>query len=335
MVRVSTVKGPGFSAEAIAAGDRQGLARAITCVESSRPEDRAQALDVLQALRPRTGQSIRIGVSGPPGVGKSTFIEALGLHVIDQGHRVAVLAVDPSSAVSGGSILGDKIRMEELSRNEDAFIRPSPTRRTPGGVARRTHEVMLLCEAAGFDVVMIETVGVGQSETMVADMTDILVMLLQPGGGDELQGIKRGLLELAAFVLVNKADGEFKAAAEQTALDYEAARAIRAEAEMAELLPVRTCSALTGEGVAPVWSALKEYHRGQRESGALRARRSQQYRTWLWTEMAEDLVEELRRDPVVRDRLSEVEQAVMSGKTLPMIAARRLVSEFLGRKANG
>jgi LAO/AO transport system kinase len=334
MVRVSATRGPGFSAEAIAAGDRQALAKAITLVESSRLDDRAQALDVLEELRPRTGESTRIGVSGPPGVGKSTFIEALGLHVIEQGHQVAVLAVDPSSVVSGGSILGDKIRMEGLSRKEDAFIRPSPTRRTSGGVARRTHEVMLLCEAAGFDVVMVETVGVGQSETMVADMTDVLVMLLQPGGGDELQGIKRGLLELAAFVVVNKADGELKAVAEQTALDYGAARAIRTEAEMAELLPVRTCSALTGEGVADVWSALEEYCRGQRESGALRARRSQQYRTWLWNEMAEDLVEELRGDPVVRARLPEVEQAVMSGETLPMIAARHLVDEFLGREGD-
>jgi LAO/AO transport system kinase len=275
------------------------LAKAITLSESSRVDHRDKALDVLEMVGPHTGSSIRLGISGPPGVGKSTFIEALGLHAVQQGHRVAVLAVDPSSAVSGGSILGDKTRMESLARHPHAFIRPSPARHTLGGVARRTHEAMLLCEAAGFDVVMIETVGVGQSETMVADMTDVLVLLLQPGGGDKLQGIKRGIVELAAIVVVNKADGELKAVAEQTALDYGTARGARTVPGGTDILPVQTCSALSGEGLPEVWAAVQTYCHALRDTGEMEVRRAEQRRKWLWSEMAEDLVEALRRDPRV------------------------------------
>ncbi len=322
-------RSPQDLARGIVSRQRRALAKAITLAESSRPDHRAQALDVLEILGSCTGESIRIGVSGPPGVGKSTFIEALGLHAIEQGHRVAVLAVDPSSAISGGSILGDKTRMEVLARHPDAFIRPSPARRTLGGVARRTHEVMLLCEAAGFDVVMIETVGVGQSETMVADMTDVLILLLQPAGGDELQGIKRGIVELADIVVVNKADGGLKTAAEQTALDYGMARMSRMRPEDSDILPVQTCSALTGEGLPQVWSAVEEYERRLRGSGEKTIRRAEQRRTWLWTEMAEDLIEVLREHPGVEAELPGIEEAVVSGHMLPMIGARRLLNVFL------
>jgi LAO/AO transport system kinase len=275
---------------------------------------------------------MRLGISGPPGVGKSTFIEALGLHAVEQGRRVAVLAVDPSSAVSGGSILGDKTRMEVLGRSPQAFIRPSPSRRTLGGVARRTHEALLLCEAAGFDVVMIETVGVGQSETMVADMTDVLVLLLQPGGGDQLQGIKRGITELAAIVVVNKADGQLKAVAEQTALDYGSARAARTVPGSTEVLPVRTCSALTGAGIPEVWASVEQYCRALRETGQMDLRRAEQRIKWLWSETAEDLVEALRRDPGVKAELPRIEQAVKAGRVLPMNASRRLLDVFMHRR---
>ena len=270
---------------------------------------------------------MRLGISGPPGVGKSTFIEAFGLHAISMGHRIAVLAVDPSSVVSGGSILGDKTRMDSLGRHPAAFIRPSPAGRALGGVARRTHETILLCEAAGYDVVMIETVGVGQSETMVVDMTDVLILLLQPGGGDDLQGIKRGIVELAPIMVVNKADGVLKTIAEQTALDYGVARTPQSSAD---LLPVRTCSAVTGEGLPEVWAMLDTYCRGLRESGELAARRGRQRRNWLWTETAEDLVDALRRDAAVKAEIREVEEAVIAGRMLPMTASRRLLDAFLG-----
>lgn len=329
---MSSEKSPEALADAIVSRQRRALAKAITLAESSRADHRAAALEVLERIGSRTGDALRIGISGPPGVGKSTFIEALGLYAIERGHRVAVLAVDPSSVVSGGSILGDKTRMEALARHPEAFIRPSPAGRTLGGVARRTHEVMLLCEAAGFDVVMIETVGVGQSETMVVDMTDVLVLLLQPGGGDELQGMKRGIVELAPIVVVNKADGELKAVAQQTALDYGMARMAQPRPEGTELVPVLTCSALTGEGLPEVWQAIEDYCRQLRASGELDARRAEQRRTWLWAEMAEDLLDALRHDHRVKAELPRIEKAVVAGQTLPMTAARHLLDVFLEGK---
>ncbi len=332
---MSTDRSPEVLARAIADGQRRALAKAITLSESSRADHRAQALDILELLGPGDGKALRIGISGPPGVGKSTFIEAFGLHAISLGHRVAVLAVDPSSAVSGGSILGDKTRMEALARHPHAFIRPSPAGRTLGGVARRTHESMLLCEAAGFDVVMIETVGVGQSETMVADMTDVLVLLLQPGGGDDLQGIKRGIVELAAIVVVNKSDGALKNAAEQTALDYGVARAAQSAPGETAKFPVQTCSALTGEGLPEVWSAVERYCQALSDSGELAVRRGQQQLKWLWSETAEDLLDVLRRDPAVKAELHEIERAVVTGKMLPMTASRRLLDVFLHRGVGG
>ncbi len=329
---MSIDKSPSALAEGILAGQRRALAKAITLAESSRADHRAQALDVLELVGSRTGGALRLGVSGPPGVGKSTFIEALGLHAIEQGRRVAVLAVDPSSVVSGGSILGDKTRMEALARHPEAFIRPSPAGRTLGGVARRTHEVMLLCEAAGFDVVMIETVGVGQSETMVADMTDVLLLLLQPGGGDELQGMKRGIVELADIVVVNKADGALKTVAEQTAVDYGLALMAQKRWDGVGSPPVRTCSALTGEGLSEVWKAIEDYCAAMRDAGRLEARRAEQRRKWLWSETAEDLLEALRRDPRVKSELPRIEKAVVTGHALPMTAARHLLDVFLQGK---
>ena len=260
--------------EAIRAGDRRALARAITLVESTRPDHRAGAERLLEALLPHAGRSVRIGITGVPGVGKSTFIERFGLHVIGQGHRIAVLAVDPSSKRSGGSILGDKTRMQDLSTNRDAYIRPSPAGATLGGVARRTREAMLVCEAAGFDVVLVETVGVGQSETAVADMVDMFVLLLLPGGGDELQGIKRGIVELAELVIVNKADGDLADAALRTAADYRNALRLLRPPSPNWRVAVERCSALTGEGIPEVWRTVERYREVLGATGEIASRRA-------------------------------------------------------------
>lgn len=321
-------------AQAVRAGERRALARAITLVESTRPDHRAQAVEVLEELMKSTGESIRLGISGAPGVGKSTFIEALGGYVIGQGHRVAVLAVDPSSTVSGGSILADKTRMELLNRRQEAFIRPSPAGRTLGGVARRTREALLLCEAAGFDVILVETVGVGQSETMVADLTDLLLLLLQPGGGDELQGMKRGIVELADLVVVNKADGELLAAAGRTASDYAHALSLLRRRSSDWAVPVDTCSALTGEGIEGVWGHVQEYRRLNETNGELAARRAAQAQSWLWSETSEELLATLRDDPRVREELPSLEEAVREGVIPPTRAAQRLLEVFLGKDGN-
>ncbi|HEB97452.1 MAG TPA: methylmalonyl Co-A mutase-associated GTPase MeaB [Sedimenticola thiotaurini] len=318
----------------VLAGDRRSLARAITLVESSREDHRRLAAELLRRLMPHTGDSLRIGISGVPGVGKSTFIEALGLHVLEQGHRLAVLAVDPSSSVSGGSILGDKTRMQQLARRREAFIRPSPAGGTLGGVARRTRESMLLCEAAGFDVVFVETVGVGQSETTVAEMTDLFLLLLLPGGGDELQGIKRGIMELADLILVNKADGELATAARRAAQDYRAALTLLHPRTRGWQVPVTTCSALTGEGIPEVWSLIERYRQQVRDSGQFGRRRADQARSWLWSEISEGLLEAFRRDRRVRPRLEELEQAVTANRLPPAVAAAELLALFLDAGAN-
>lgn len=310
-------------------GNRRALARAITLVESTRPEHRAQAQELLHALTPKAGNAIRIGISGPPGVGKSTFIEALGNHILDQGLKLAVLAVDPSSALSGGSILGDKTRMEQLSRRPEAFIRPSPSGNTLGGVTRRARETLLLCEAAGFEVVMVETVGVGQSETAVAGMTDLFLLLLLPGGGDELQGIKRGIMELADILLVNKADGERIAQANHTAADYMHATKLMHPRTHGWRVPVRTCSALDRQGIAEVWGLILEYHRLLSQGGALQRRRAEQARAWMWDETTQSLLAALREDPAVRHRLPELEREVVEGRIPAALAADRLLETFL------
>ncbi len=314
--------------EGIRAGDRRSLARAITLAESTRTDHRALADEVLETLLPETGRSRRIGISGPPGVGKSTFIEAFGLHVIDHGHRPAVLAIDPSSRRTGGSILGDKTRMAELSHSEAAFIRPSPGSGHLGGVARRTREAMLLCEAAGFDVVIIETIGVGQSEVAVADMVDLFTLLVSPGGGDELQGIKRGIMELADLVIVNKADGDLAAAAGRTRADYAAAVHLLRPKWQAWATEVMACSALTGSGVDEIWTAVGRFAEQVTESGELVTARSQQATAWLWSEISDTLIDRFRADPAVAALLEKAETAVASGLNTPTHAARMLLDRF-------
>jgi LAO/AO transport system kinase len=315
-------------AQRVRNGDRRALARAITLIESKRPDHQEQAEQLLERLLPATGDAVRLGISGTPGAGKSTLIEALGAHLIEHGHKVAVLAVDPSSRRSGGSILGDKTRMQRLAQAPQAFIRPSPAGATLGGVTRRTREAALACEAAGFDVIVIETVGVGQSETAVADMVDGFVLLLAPGGGDELQGIKRGIIELADLVVITKADGELRAAAMRARADYRAALQLLRPASAGWTPEVLTCSALEGEGVAAVWQAVRRHRAALEASGDLAAKRQRQILSWLAAEVQAGLLEALRADPATRRLLAELEQAVAAGRMLPPEAARALVARF-------
>jgi len=317
--------------EGIRTGDRRALARAITLAESTRTDHRADADVILDALLPATGHAVRLGISGPPGVGKSTFIEAFGNHIIATGRRVAVLAVDPSSRRTGGSILGDKTRMEELSRRPEAFIRPSPGRGQLGGVARRTREAMLLCEAFGFDVVIVETIGVGQSEVAVADMVDLFLLLVAPGGGDELQGIKRGIMELADLVVVNKADGDLAPAAGRTRADYNAAVHLLRPKWRSWETEVMAVSALTGHGVPEVWDAIERFTAQVGQSDELDAARARQATAWLWSEIGDTLLERFRADPTVIGRLSDMESRVSSGQITPTMAATRLLDAFTER----
>jgi len=321
----------GSLAEALRQGDRRALARAITLIESTRPDHRAAARALLEEILPATGGAVRLGISGVPGVGKSTFIEALGRHVIAEGHRIAVLAVDPSSARTGGSILGDKTRMEELARAPEAFIRPSPAGGTLGGVARRTREAMLACEAAGFDLVVVETVGVGQSETAVADMVDLFALLLLPGGGDELQGIKRGIVEIADLIVVNKADGAMQAAARHAAAEYRHALALLKPREAGTKVPVLQCSAVEDRGIVEVWREVLVLRDRAAAGGALDRRRADQARAWMWQEIRETLVERFRRHDGVAAALDAHERAVVEGRETPGAAAQALLAAFLGR----
>ena len=312
----------------VRAGDRRALAKAITLVESTREDHREEASTLLEALMPYSGDSIRLGISGAPGAGKSTFIEVFGNHIIEQGHSVAVLAVDPSSAVTGGSILGDKTRMETLAFAEKAFVRPSPAGKTLGGVTRRTRESMLICEAAGFDVILVETVGVGQSETAVADMADMFLLLLSPSGGDELQGIKRGIMELADLVLVNKADGDQSAAAAQTQSDYRSAIHFMKSRFDHWQPPVMTCSALKNQGIEDVWDKVTEFSLALSAKGQLAKLRTQQSKAWMWSETAESLIADLKADPNVKNLVPDLEAAVLEGTLPATIAAQRLVESY-------
>jgi LAO/AO transport system kinase len=314
-------------ADAVVKGDRRALARAITLVESTRADHRHDAETLLADVLPRSGGAIRVGISGAPGAGKSTLIEALGLYLVAHGRRVAVLAVDPSSTRSGGSILGDKTRMEQLTRSPDAFVRPSPTGGTLGGVARRTREAMLLCEAAGFDVVLVETVGVGQSEVKVAAMVDLFLVLVAPGGGDELQGLKRGIMELADLVVVNKADGDLAATANATASDYAAALHLVRPRTPAWSPRVITCSALLGEGIDAVWAAAEEFRAAV--APARDGLRAEQNRQWMWSEVSESLLDALRRDAGVSELAQRLDAEVAAGTTAPTAAARAIVQAFL------
>lgn len=317
-------------AAGVAAGQRRALARAITLVESARADHRAQALDLLQRLGTAT-QALRIGLSGTPGVGKSTFIESFGLMLTGLGLRVAVLAVDPSSARSGGSILGDKTRMERLSRDPMAFIRPSPSQAQMGGVARRTREAVALCEAAGFDVVLIETVGVGQSETVVAELCDIFTLLLAPAGGDELQGVKRGIMEMADLILVNKADGDLKAAALRTCADYAGAlHLLRRRPQDPEGFPkATTVSAVSEDGLAGAWAEMQTLAAWRRENGHWTARRAAQAQHWFEEEVRQGLLAALSREPAL-GLMARFGADVAAGTRTPEAAAGEMLA-LLGR----
>ncbi|MGI8663443.1 MAG: methylmalonyl Co-A mutase-associated GTPase MeaB [Acidimicrobiales bacterium] len=317
-------------ADGVRRGDRRSLARAITLVESQRPDQRVLAIELLDALLPATGAGIRVGISGPPGVGKSTLIEALGIHVVREGHRVAVLAIDPSSTRSGGSILGDKTRMELLARETDAYIRPSPSSGVLGGVARRTREAMVVCEAAGFDVVVIETVGVGQSEVDVDDMVDTFVLLVAAGGGDELQGIKRGVTEMADIVAVTKADGELLVAAQRAASDHRNALHLLRPRTSGWSPPVLLCSASTDSGINELWATVGAHRAALEVAGALEERRAAQARRWLWAEVRDSMLRELLADPEAAHAADELEREVVSGALSPTSAAQRLL-EVHGR----
>lgn len=315
---------PSSLATDIRAGNRAALARAITLVESRREDHQAAARELVQALLPSTGKAYRVGITGSPGVGKSTTIDTLGMYLIEQGHRVAVLAVDPSSARTGGSILGDKTRMARLSNDERAFIRPSPSSGTLGGVAAKTREAMLLCEAAGFDVVLVETVGVGQSETAVCDMTDIFLALMLPGGGDELQGIKKGLIELADMIAINKADGDNVKRANRTAADYRGAMKILTPRSKHWFPPVLTYSGLTGAGVPELWQKIVEHRTAMNASGEFAERRSQQQVKWMWSMFEDRMKARLRSDVTIRTRVKQIEARVGNGSTSPALAAEQI-----------
>ena len=313
--------------DGVLARQPRALAKAITLVESARRDHQARAEQVLAALLPHTGQAIRVGISGAPGAGKSTFIEALGLHLIERGHRVAVLAVDPSSTVSGGSILGDKTRMEKLSTDPSAFIRPSPSGGSLGGVAEKTREAMLVCEAAGFDVVIVETVGVGQSETTVAGMVDAFVLLQLPNAGDDLQAIKKGIVELADLVVINKADIDPKAA-EFAKHQFENALGLLRSTSAHWRPTVLTLSAQTGAGVADFWQEIERHRKTLEESGELAQKRRRQALDWMWTLIDAELRNRFRHHEGVRHDLEKVSRCVTAGSMTPAAAAHRLLNHL-------
>jgi LAO/AO transport system kinase len=312
----------------VLAGDRAILSRAVTLIESQSPLHEKKAQKVLQALLPHTGKSKRIGITGAPGVGKSTFIEAFGCYMIQQGHSVAVLAIDPSSKLSGGSILGDKTRMENLSRESRAFIRPSPSGDTAGGVGRRTRETMLLCEAAGFDLVLVESVGVGQSEVALRSMVDFFLLLLLPGAGDELQGIKRGIIEMADDILVNKADGENRPRAEQARLAQQASLTCLQPATPGWKTEAVLCSARTGEGIPQVWQRMEHFFRELEPNGVITKRRQQQSVDWLNDLIRDELQRRFDCNPRVQARLPELREALLRGEITAVSATRMLLEDF-------
>lgn len=318
-------------AAGVHAGDRAVLARAITLVESQRDDDQALARALIAALQPKAGGALRVGITGSPGVGKSTLIESLGLHLVRElDKRVAVLAVDPSSVRSGGSILGDKTRMQELAREPRAFIRPSPSLGELGGVARHTRETVLLCEAAGFNVILVETVGVGQSEVMVAHLVDCFLVLMLAGAGDELQGIKRGILELADILAITKADGDNLAAAARARSEYALAMRLIRPKHAGWTVPVVTTSAATGAGIDALWSTVERHRLALQSGSAWQAQREQQHVYWLWRAIEAELVRRFAADPEVRRRRPALEAEVRAGALSPDHAAAALLAAFTG-----
>lgn len=311
-------------ATGVARGDRRSLAKAITLAESRRADHQASAQELLDRLLPRTGKAVRIGITGVPGVGKSTFIEAFGLYLVGLGRKVAVLAVDPSSSLSGGSILGDKTRMPRLSASEHTFIRPSPSGGYLGGVASHTREAMLLCEAAGYDVVLVETVGVGQSEYVVASMVDFFLVLMLPGAGDELQGIKRGILELADALAINKADGDYLARAERTRAEYLAAFHLLRSGGLWEP-PVLSVSAMEGRGIDEVWRIVLDHRKRLDDAGDLERKRAEQRHRWFWSLIEEGLKSRFVERTDVAAAIAEAERAIESHAITPTVAARRVL----------
>ena len=314
--------------EQILQGNRRAIAKAITLLESTRPESFEQGQELLESLLPHSGQALRIGITGVPGVGKSTFIEAIGLFLIEQGHRVAVLAVDPSSQLTGGSIMGDKTRMNELAQHPHAFIRPSPSSGILGGVARKTRETMLICEAAGYDVVIVETVGVGQSETMVASMVDLFLLLMLPNAGDELQGIKKGVLELADLVVVNKSDGEQETLAKTAQSEYRKALHLLPSSKNSWTPQILRCSALEKRGIDKIWDSVKSFREALQNSGEWEKQRRSQTGKWMWSLVEEGLLTNFRNHPNLQKQIPDLEKEVESGNMLPTTAARKLLDSW-------
>jgi GTPase len=311
-------------AKNLRAGSRATLARAITLIESRRSDHQAAARELVRTLLPQTGNAVRVGITGSPGVGKSTTIDALGMFLIERGHKVAVLAVDPSSARSGGSILGDKTRMTRLAASDCAYIRPSPSSGTLGGVATKTREAMLLCEAAGFDVILVETVGIGQSETAVADMTDFFLALMLPGAGDELQGIKKGLVEIADMIAINKADGDNLKRANTAAAEYRSALHILSPRSQHWHPPVETYSALTGAGIATLWEKILEHRKVMTTSGDFASRRREQQVKWMWSILEQRTMARLRADASIRAKVKKIETEVADGRVTPSLGAEQI-----------
>jgi len=320
--------------EQILQGNRRAIAKAITLLESTRPESFEQGQELLESLLPHSGQALRIGITGVPGVGKSTFIEAIGLFLIEQGHRVAVLAVDPSSQLTGGSIMGDKTRMNELAQHPHAFIRPSPSSGILGGVARKTRETMLICEAAGYDVVIVETVGVGQSETMVASMVDLFLLLMLPNAGDELQGIKKGVLELADLVVVNKSDGEQETLAKTAQSEYRKALHLLPSSKNSWTPQILRCSALEKRGIDKIWDSVKSFRKALQNSGEWEKQRRTQTGKWMWSLVEEGLLTNFRNHPNLQKQIPELEKEVESGNMLPTTAARKLLDSWISNINN-
>ena len=318
----------------IHAGDRAAIARAITLIESTRADHRKMARQLVQDLLPNTGKAVRVGITGAPGVGKSLTIDTLGMHLTTQGHKVAVLAVDPSSVRSGGSILGDKTRMARLAAEPNAFVRPSPAAGTLGGVAANTREAMLICEAAGFDVVLVETVGIGQSETAVADMTDFFLVLMLPGAGDQLQGLKKGVVELADMIAVNKADGDNIARATSAAAEYRAALQILTPRTASWSPPVMTYSALKETGISELWAQVLAHRERLNASGEFATRRREQQIKWMWTMLEQRLFARLHANAAIKAKLPQIEAAVSEGRLSPALAADE-ISATLGLNQDG